>query len=507
MMKCATYLLLLIALLFAITTAQNRRYPEKKLQHQQPPKVKLNVEGLPSLQEILEELGLAQYFLNFVKMGVTETRLFLRLSPMDFRIMEIEWNDFTTEYSAKLKDKLAVLVTQATVKEEPARPELDDRNRLLYGRVYLANSVQSFEFARASFGGPPPIGTVQVVQENTMLGCDARSHTEDYYTNKILMVRRGNCTFLEKALNAHKWNASGLIIVNNEDRLDHPSSGLGVEKNISEAMVLSLGQFPVLSFANTSWAKFEHAIKFNHEHTTFINIIPLKCAPGGSCKPVTAAEEKLQPEVSGGTIRVKSSNGEIKSYDFLTSNFGCQLPVTIPSTLQLATPIDLCQQPTGTQTIVPDHTILVTHRGNCRFDIKALHAQAIGARAVVVVDVDDHPLQRIGGMSPEVGYVGIPSLLITAPAGDFIQQHINAGETVHAELIPWLDSKYTDMWIELSFTEWAETDNDKVAQLEGLAQKYIQSQSHEIEAWIRRRIDEIVNPSKKSIATDADQEL
>ena len=43
------------------------------------------------------------------------------------------------------------------------------------------------------------------------------------------------------------------------------------------------------------------------------------------------------------------------------------------------------------------------HRGKCRFDVKAKHAQAAGAQVLIVGEIDDLPLQRIGGIAPDAG--------------------------------------------------------------------------------------------------------
>lgn len=49
----------------------------------------LNTEGLPNLQEILEGLQLSQFFQNFVKMGVVETRFLLRYDQFIYTIVKL----------------------------------------------------------------------------------------------------------------------------------------------------------------------------------------------------------------------------------------------------------------------------------------------------------------------------------------------------------------------------------------------------------------------------------
>ena len=61
------------------------------------------------------------------------------------------------------------------------------------------------------------------------------------------MVTRGECTFLEKAMAAREAGAAALAIINTEDKLESVASGVGIVKNITEAMVLTVKDLPVVS--------------------------------------------------------------------------------------------------------------------------------------------------------------------------------------------------------------------------------------------------------------------
>lgn len=67
------------------------------------------------------------------------------------------------------------------------------------------------------------------------------------YHKKLLIVQRGNCTFLEKALNALKSGAKALAIINTEDRIESVASGLGIDPKITAEMVTPLDKFPIVS--------------------------------------------------------------------------------------------------------------------------------------------------------------------------------------------------------------------------------------------------------------------
>lgn len=86
----------------------------------------------------------------------------------------------------------------------------------------------------ASFGGDPyplapdhePIGFshqggVRLVQDHSnQYGCGPYEQT---YSDEVLLVDRGGCTFLEKLLNAKEAGASGVVVVNDNDIRVSPS--------------------------------------------------------------------------------------------------------------------------------------------------------------------------------------------------------------------------------------------------------------------------------------------
>lgn len=69
------------------------------------------------------------------------------------------------------------------------------------------------------------------------------------YEGKLVIIQRGNCTFLEKAQHAHHARAKVLAIVNSEDKIEAVASGLGIDANITAAMVSPLDKFPIVSFS------------------------------------------------------------------------------------------------------------------------------------------------------------------------------------------------------------------------------------------------------------------
>ena len=253
-------------------------------------------------------------------------------------------------------------------------------------------------------------------------------------------------------------------------------------------------------------------------------IVPLKCGTGGVCKPVLDEEKELLPEVTWGTARFRSEKSkEVRSFEFLTSNYGGRLPEDHePIRVLLASPSDGCSEAVsfpGRDSLGAGLPFVAAFvRGGCRFSNKQQHAEAAGARLALIFEKSesegegsDNALQRVGGLMPEAGYIGIPSILVSAPAGAFLQSKLQRGvgqeqdEPVTLSLVAGSDSSASDRWIEVAFTEWAEGDEERLLQIQGLIQKHVQAGNVEIAAWLKRRSDGIER--KKTSKRPTDQEL
>ena len=294
-----------------------------------------------------------------------------------------------------------------------------------------------------------------------------------------------------------------MIVINSEDKLEAPSSGLGIDRNVTDSMVLQFNKFPILALSNTTWSKLVMSVHLNKmvHSASFIDVVPLKCRPGGTCMPLLPEEKELQDEVSWGTARLRAygasdggdvgdgdvgdgdagiqadDNGigsgsqqqvEVRSFEFLTSNYGSQLPTHHVIEVVFADPIDACSSIislNGTSDFLDgsiDSTgeviqsqltaslssssftskyagkAVAVHRGGCRFDIKALNVQKAGGLLLVIIDVEDNALQRLGGKQPEAGFVAIPSIIVTAVGGQFLHSILDRddGSKATIEVIP-----------------------------------------------------------------------
>lgn len=452
---------------------------------------KLNTDNLPGLEEILTELSLGSRLKDFVKNGISETRYLLRMTRMDFHLMEIDWGLEKSEINA-LKDKITELIAIATVKEEPVLQRNKERDSLRYGRIYIPDAVQSFEFLLASFGGIPALGPQTLCLAPNGDGCEIPTGLDTNFTNCLYIVRRGSCSFLQKAQNAKIMNTSGIIIINNEDRLEALSSGVGVLPNITEDDIKPLKDFPVLSTPNITMSKLVFSLLAAPNNRLNAYTVPLKCGTGGRCEAVTPDEKALPMEVSWGRMTVWAGE-RAETFDFMTSTFGGVLTRERVCVVAAA-PEDGCS---GVEVDLagrecPHGFALVAQRGVCSFDAKALVAETAEARFLVVLDKGEDALQRIGGQEPLMGRVGIPSVIVTSAAGKVIKDWLASGQEVTMELQPSAESVVSDIWIELAYTEWAQGEEQLLVQINSLIHKYRSLKidlggESEIIKWLERK--------------------
>lgn len=124
--------------------------------------------------------------------------------------------------------------TRATSIEERVSSKLnfDSHNESTWGRLYLQGfpGHNGMQYFRAHFGSEPPLHHVKFVLANPSTYCRDNDEEErsvgksndlspsTFDVDTILVVKRGDCTFVEKSQRAKDVGAGGLLIVNNEVR-------------------------------------------------------------------------------------------------------------------------------------------------------------------------------------------------------------------------------------------------------------------------------------------------
>ena len=399
-----------------------------------------SVSSLPGIETVLETLHISYMLNDFIRMGVTDTRLLLRLNAMDYQIMEMEWieerererervkdaKQFTRKdldalkaYAIQLKEKITETKSDAKrdrKKEDmlstPHRSDymssLQQRRSIRYGRLYIANSVQSYEYVLATYGSlSPPVGPKRL----TIIGSNPeKGRTERHFDDEeefsvdnkygcrptlkkhlspstsalssgeelnaihgngsdtYIVIHRGKCSFFQKSMYMKEVfpNAAGLIIVDKSERVDAPSSGFGVDRSISESMVMQFNklhenvEYSVVAISRSTWKRIERSIRNNALYYdssspsshAFVSLVPIRCGAGNTaksmgsgrqggaggggggisgavCRPVLRQEEEIAYEATCGTIQFAAGSPAVETsptFDFLSANVGSTLP-------------------------------------------------------------------------------------------------------------------------------------------------------------------------------------
>jgi hypothetical protein len=471
------------------------------------------------MEDMLKSINMEHRTKALYRMGFVDMRLMLRLKKMDYQLMRLEWQDSTDEEIKLLQETVEKMAQLALVtEEEVVVVDYSERNKLTMGRLHIPGSVQAFEYLMGSFGGPPPIGLREVVISSPAEGCTARDQAD--LANKILVVKRGGCTFLDKALAAHRAGAVSLIIVNYEDRVDNVASGYGIDKTVTEQSLNEVSNLAIVSMANVTWSPLEFSARAGG---LLAQMIPVKCQSAAICTPIIDEEKNINMEVSSGHMRLTAADGSgvSASFDFLTSTFGGRLPrhdivVRVADPIDACGPLSFAEQRTpleagvsidGTIPDVAEATVprpkfaVYARRGVCRFDIKAKYAQDAGAELLIVSDNMDDALQRIGASKSTGQSIGMPGILVTAVAGEHIEETAQR-TSLSVSLTPAKDDALAKAWIDLAFTDLYNTENggaDALLNVNGLIEQYSDKNSQEIVSWLGRKARRIAEKEVKAV--------
>jgi hypothetical protein len=159
---------------------------------------------------------------------------------------------------------------------------------------------------------------------------------------------------------------------------------------------------------------------------------------------------------------------------------------------------------------------LLVKRGGCRFDQKALNLQAMTDRGLtrplglmIIYDVNDEPLQRLGGLHPTIGDLFIPAIMIPFRTAEIIQSALSSHSDT--SITATVSSSYAlngfSDWIEIALTEWEEEDENKLLQIEGLKLRFSHSKNKEkkeeeverddLMAWLERKRREVAQKQQQ----------
>lgn len=320
-----------------------------------------------------------------------------------------------------------------------------------WGRLFVEGFPQrkGFQYFRAYYGISPPLTeTTSLLLAEPIDLCHVAMHDTCSMHNgrsiqRILVTRRGNCSFAQKSANAITLGAQGVLIVNNEEGIMHPSAtgikdiqiftsmiGKNHGENLISALMERNGSAPLLN------GKF----------------IPITCENNGGpsyCEPVAVADSKFVDSINyEGTIHLSNYN---ESFPYTVAEFGGYLDHNKSWKVMIGNKEEgetYCGH-TSTTTTIPANTArksmmseevaIVVPRGGCSFLDKAMHVSALpvgSSMIMLVVNDDDNTISMGGGNDHESSLVNIPSVMIPKQAGHAIQSLLEKGQDLMLTLEP-----------------------------------------------------------------------
>lgn len=434
---------------------------------------------LPSLRSLLESAGLGKEVVSALEgRGYERTRQVLKWGRSDVQLLGAELN-FTQEVGLALLAQIEALRAVAVKAEATEIGDLDaelkkERAALAYGRLYVSRSTASFDYKRAWFGAPPPLGSLELRWAHRNDGCEPDAGLS---RGAAVVVDRGGCSFVDKAWNFA--NASALIVVNGRDMpFDRPASGHASDEVMT--------QTPKTLCVVLADAAARPALARQWDEELDARLVPLKCSAGQpECMPLLR-DENDATHVDSGYLIVDGSR-----HEFVAAVWGGLLPVR-PRQLAVARPTNLCAGPpsllcrfVGLFCAAPRarefmlaarDAVVLADRGGCDFGAKVDHAAALGAAALVVAQVDDEPLLRMGsrGFPP-----GLPAVLVDRAAGVSLREATAA----NVSFVP-AAPNFAQRWLDLASVEWPGDATAADLLLERLEYEHRDSPTRL--AWLRR---------------------
>jgi hypothetical protein len=269
------------------------------------------------------------------------------------------------------------------------------RSTRFWGRIYIDGWPQSIQFFRAHFGIEPPMGKKMFVFAEPRDACTELTNLEPITADHVVLVKRGSCTFGQKALNVRKTLARVMVVINNEPGLDHLP---GPDAHDVDLAIVSIPQ-PEGQLLEAIFDAGPPERGLSAGRLLEGYIIPINCEhSGASCAPATFEErDAIKKMVEGGTLAFHQNSSLPVSelpVEYILAHFGVKAPHTNSSfQVALARPPDACSALINGDEV--KGKIVLVRRGGCAFVRKAEEVQAAGGAAVVVGSLQEF-LVRMG---------------------------------------------------------------------------------------------------------------
>eukprot|EP00578_Thalassiosira_sp_NH16_P018356 CAMPEP_0181095702 /NCGR_PEP_ID=MMETSP1071-20121207/10652_1 /TAXON_ID=35127 /ORGANISM="Thalassiosira sp., Strain NH16" /LENGTH=448 /DNA_ID=CAMNT_0023178085 /DNA_START=696 /DNA_END=2042 /DNA_ORIENTATION=- len=284
-----------------------------------------------------------------------------------------------------------------------------DEESSFWGRLYIKHFPDSIQYFRAHFGWPAPsrrpvklklASPLNMCDEATGLPILDNIKEIDDETETVLVAMRGECTFGEKALVAHSVGVAGILFVNNQEGIIHPS---GPEARDFE-------QFSAFMITQHDGNQLIQALRRVAEstdpnHSLSGRFVPMICGNSDSsyCTPVHRIDYRFETSLNySGNLYTEDG----AKFDFVQGYFGSWLDPFVEWTTMVPTVIGgdahCCDRAGFEGNEVAKTTAMLYLRGECDFVTKAELTSSIGA-GMMIVSSHNSTLQRMGCDPPSRG--------------------------------------------------------------------------------------------------------
>ena len=250
-----------------------------------------------------------------------------------------------------------------------------------------------------------------------------------FQMRNMSVMKRGLCTFVQKAKNVAQSSVfSGLVVNKDDELLDMPAgkedtsncSSLMMHSRVSDAGMLQVAtatsQVELLSVLSPTAPDLSDRCEDIRGLAEDIidrwqhSIPPISTdeilSPGATVPDLVRSMKD-----EGGRVAVSGENGWA-FFDYHLAHFGPQEVPLGAQKLVMANPPFGCD-PAQYETRISGAFVAILRGGGCSFGIKVLSAQQLGAIGVIIVNTDDRKTMRLMAQADEIKQITIPTIMMS----------------------------------------------------------------------------------------------
>mmetsp|Transcript_21535 Transcript_21535/g.31287 ORF Transcript_21535/g.31287 Transcript_21535/m.31287 type:complete len:870 (+) Transcript_21535:112-2721(+) len=271
-----------------------------------------------------------------------------------------------------------------------------------------------------------------------LLSREAAERNIGLKSKSLSLMKRGSCTFVDKAKGLVSGGADLGVIINTDDTMIDIPAG---KENTTTCSV-------PLGIIKQKDGDLLHIAGMQNEVLAVVSDPQYGVSP--SCtRLVTLAEDVLDkwahsvPHVKpqdvisfpspsrdnlrgraeeGGRIAISGKNGWA-FFDYHLALFGPEEVPLGPHRLQMAIPPHGCD-PSAYEVRISGTIVAILRGGGCSFGIKVINAQKLGAKAVIIVNTDDKKTMRLMALPDEEPLINIPCIMVSRRIQFYLEQQL-----------------------------------------------------------------------------------